>query len=204
MRSSVRARTSAAWNDSALRSAIETWAANSLTSSNSSLGRTGVSLPDPLDRQHAGRAVRPEQRHDDQAAVDRARVPEVVDPARRSPRPRSAPARCAPRPRSRCRSRPAPTGPGSGRRGRRGRSAAGGGPCPAPRPRSRCCRTGSASPSRSVICSRTARPSSVVRIDSVIRSSSPWARAWRSNAADCSRIRAVASALAIAWAANDA
>ena len=79
VRSSVRARTSAAWKISALRSAIETCAANSLTSSNS-CSSNGCSRPEPLQRQHAGGALRPEQRDDDQAAVDLARVPEVVDP----------------------------------------------------------------------------------------------------------------------------
>ena len=57
-------------------------------------------------------------------------------------------------------------------------------------------------PMRSVIDPRTARASSVVRIDSVIDSSSRWLRSWRSSAADCSRRRWVVSALAMAWAAK--
>ena len=57
-------------------------------------------------------------------------------------------------------------------------------------------------PRRSVMPSSTARPSSVVRIDSVICSRARWLRNCCSSAADCSRSRSVASALAIACAAK--
>ena len=71
VRSSVRARISTAWKTSAFWSAIETCAANSWTSSNSSAENV---LPSPSRsmRQDADRAVAAAQRDDDEAAVDRA------------------------------------------------------------------------------------------------------------------------------------
>ena len=56
VRSSVRARISTAWKTSAFWSAIETCAANSWTSSNSSAENV-LPTPEPLDRQHADRAA---------------------------------------------------------------------------------------------------------------------------------------------------
>ena len=80
VRSSVRARISTAWKTSAFWSAIETCAANSWTSSNSSAENV-LPTPEPLDGQHADGAAPAAQRDDDQAAVDRADVvAEVVDP----------------------------------------------------------------------------------------------------------------------------
>ena len=80
VRSSVRARISTAWKTSAFWSAIETCAAKSWTSSNSSAEKV-LPTPEPLDRQHADRAAAAAQRDDDQAAVDRPVVlAEMVDP----------------------------------------------------------------------------------------------------------------------------
>ena len=78
VRSSVWARISTARWTSAFWSAIETCAANSWTSSNSS-SRVAVLQAEPLERQDAGRALAAAQRDADQAAVDRA-VAELVDP----------------------------------------------------------------------------------------------------------------------------
>ena len=58
---------------------MDTWPANSLTNSNSSLVER-VLVPESLERQDAGRAFSAEERHDDQAAIKGAHVAEVVDP----------------------------------------------------------------------------------------------------------------------------
>ena len=80
VRSSVRARISTAWKTSAFWSAIDTCAANSWTSSNSSAENV-FAEPEPLDGQHADGAAPAAQRDDDEAAVDRAElVAEVIDP----------------------------------------------------------------------------------------------------------------------------
>ena len=132
-------------------------------------------------------------------ALDRA---ELVD-ARVGPlvrRCRSA--RCARRPRSRCRSRRAPRARGTPWRGRRARSAASAGRSPGPATSIAMLSQATSAPRRSVMLSRTIRPSNWVRIDSVIWSSSRWLRTCRSSAALCSRSCSVVSALAIAWAAK--
>ena len=168
VRSSVRARISTAWNTSAFWSAIETWAANSWTSSNSSAENV---LPDARAARSSARRSRRRGRAAARrsgcrrpgpssrkwltrgscalvADVDRLVV--LDDPGRdaglaRLPRLQVV------------------RGVDAARRQRRraGRS-------PDRRPRWRCCRRRSAAPSRSVMLSRTARASSVVRIDSVI------------------------------------
>ena len=80
VRSSVRARISTAWKTSAFWSAIDTCAAKSWTSSNSSAEKVLPSA-EPLDGQDADRAAAAAQRDDDEAAVDRVRVlAEMVDP----------------------------------------------------------------------------------------------------------------------------
>ena len=75
VRPSVRARISTAWKTSAFWSAIETCAANSWTSSNSS-NEKRVADAQPLDGQDADGAAATAQRDDDQAAVVRALVAE--------------------------------------------------------------------------------------------------------------------------------
>ena len=79
VRSSVCARISTARNTSAFWRAIDTCAANSWTSSNSSAVNV-LPEPEPLDRQHADRALATAQRHDDEAAVLDVLLAEVVDP----------------------------------------------------------------------------------------------------------------------------
>ena len=79
VRSSVRARISTAWKTSAFWRAIETCAANSWTSSNSSNEKV---LPTPR-RSIVSTPIAPlaaAQRDDDQAAVVRVPVVAVVDP----------------------------------------------------------------------------------------------------------------------------
>ena len=56
-------------------------------------------------------------------------------------------------------------------------------------PRSRCCRSRRGRPAARRSCSRIARGSSVVRIDSVTRRSSRWFASWRSSASDWARRR---------------
>ena len=79
VRSSERARISTARWISALWRAIETCAANSLTSSNSSSLKRSLAA-EPLEGQHAGDALAAAQRDDDQAAVGRPGRVELEDP----------------------------------------------------------------------------------------------------------------------------
>ncbi len=75
---SVSARSSTARCASAFWRAIDTWAAKSLTSSNSSSAKR-ASVAEALDRQHALDTVRAAQRRNDQGAGGWAEIREVRD-----------------------------------------------------------------------------------------------------------------------------
>ena len=203
MRSSVRARISAAWNARRCAARSRPGAANSLTRSNSLLVERRLA-PDPLERQDAGRALRPEQRDDDQAAVHRARVAEVVHPVvGRLVRDQTG---------SLCSTTQVaiPVSPGShGDHVLVGVDAAGGQrPEEARRPLDDLDRDVVALDQRAQALGDLLEDCAAVeRGQDRLGDAEQLAaglRSWRSSAADCSRSRSVASALAIAWAANDA
>ena len=158
-------------------------------------------LADAFDRQPADRAVAAPQGDTDETAVGWARSSRDGPWGRRTRR-RSGPVRCARPPTTRARPGQGPTAAGSARHRRRARRRASGARRSCRPARSRMLSEPIRSPSRSAIVPSRTGGSRVVRIDSVISSSSRWPRTFCSSAADCSRRRSVASALAIACAAK--